>query len=940
MTEANTLAAKPDKRFLPAAIGALVGGLFFVAVYGVHVLDPTYTDWLLRGVNDLRAHYLGWCFFRNAAWDFPLGVADTLIYPYKTSIVFTDSIPIVSIFFKLLSPILPEQFQFFGLWELFCFMLQGALGTLLCLRFTRSIAPAVLGGTLFCLSSVLLERTFNHTALTAHWLILLSFLLLLDYEQLSAKPAKEFLYWLILGGLCAGIHQYFIPMCGIFCFGFTVRKIFAGRFITCFTPCAAFIAGALFVNYLAGAFILRGDILGLATASGLGNFSFNLNGFWNPNGYSVIFSALPLYHADQHEGLAYLGLGVMLLCVFSAFFLAYGVFIRKKNTGVPVEKARRGAIVPIVWAMLALICLVLAVSPEVTFNDKLLFSLPTPDIVEKVWSIYRASGRFVWPVIYIIILLALSILLRAAGKKTAIGILAACIALQLYDFSAVIHTRNFTYGQKLISGMTPIEKKLAIMKQNEALRHMVTKRLPYGPMKFMLENAAYKNRWTVNDFFLGRGFGSQDMWEPGLEDLKDDTVLIFSTADIPEILEAGHAYAYYGLGNEFLAATRNPVSDALHPMSLSELSSYVPTYFYPFNNNNLHNGKDIEGVRYLYRDGNSWGPHVSLKAGAYKITITGSNLQSAEYDCVSDAGDVKHFLHDGYSSPTEITYKILLSEPVEDLETRIFNRTEGTMIITSLTVTSIGPDQIEYVYPYNFGQNAGNMSNGEDSGGVRRLYENGSMWGPYLSLKPGAYMVTITGANLQAADFDCTDNFGSTPFVLLDVGISPSQITYKVILSEPATSLETRVFNRSSETMTIESLIMRSIPMEQIEYSFPYSFSKNAKNMHNGKDIDGVRHLYPEGSMWGPYIALDAGTYEVVIEGSNLQSVSFDCTHQSGEIPCELLDTRVSPTKITYRVVLPSPVKALETRVFNTGQETATISSLVMRLVPDAKAAR
>ncbi len=94
----------------------------FCSIYGVKVLNPTYTDWLLVSGGDLTQHYLGWTAYRTCSWQFPLGMTNTLAYPNKTSVIFTDSIPLFAVLFKLFSPVLPEKFQYFGLWGIVCFI--------------------------------------------------------------------------------------------------------------------------------------------------------------------------------------------------------------------------------------------------------------------------------------------------------------------------------------------------------------------------------------------------------------------------------------------------------------------------------------------------------------------------------------------------------------------------------------------------------------------------------------------------------------------------------------------------------------------------------------------------------------------------------------------------------------------------------------------------
>ena len=105
-------------------LAAAAGALAFMLIYGVNVLNPVWDDWLL-GRGDLTQHYLGWCFFRRGSWTFPIGLTDNLAYPSYTSVIFTDSIPLFAVFFKVLSPVLPETFQYFGWWGIMSFALQG-----------------------------------------------------------------------------------------------------------------------------------------------------------------------------------------------------------------------------------------------------------------------------------------------------------------------------------------------------------------------------------------------------------------------------------------------------------------------------------------------------------------------------------------------------------------------------------------------------------------------------------------------------------------------------------------------------------------------------------------------------------------------------------------------------------------------------------------------
>lgn len=113
----------------------LIAIIIFCALYGIHILNPTYVDWLLKG-GDLTQHYLGWKAYRNSEWTFPIGYMNMLTYPNAVSVIFTDSIPIFAVIFKVFSSILPDNFQYFGMWGLICFILQGLMASRIIRNFT------------------------------------------------------------------------------------------------------------------------------------------------------------------------------------------------------------------------------------------------------------------------------------------------------------------------------------------------------------------------------------------------------------------------------------------------------------------------------------------------------------------------------------------------------------------------------------------------------------------------------------------------------------------------------------------------------------------------------------------------------------------------------------------------------------------------------------
>jgi hypothetical protein len=156
--------------FLKFALPIAVGIAAFFIIAGPNFLNPFNIAWITEG--DPLQHYLGWAFFRNSPWDWPLGLNPKYGMDFSSSIVFTDSIPLLAIPFKAISFILPEPFQYFGLWVLLCFVLQAWFAFKLVGLVSSDQLVRVLATILFVFSPPLIFRMLLHESLMGQFLIL------------------------------------------------------------------------------------------------------------------------------------------------------------------------------------------------------------------------------------------------------------------------------------------------------------------------------------------------------------------------------------------------------------------------------------------------------------------------------------------------------------------------------------------------------------------------------------------------------------------------------------------------------------------------------------------------------------------------------------------------------------------------------------------------
>jgi hypothetical protein len=395
-------------RWLALAAGAAA----FLAFTRGAVLDPRRTDWLLQNLDSASA-YLGWRFFREAPLaQFPFGANPRYGLEVASSVVYTDSIPLLAFAFKPLAPLLPAGFQYFGLWLLACFLLQALFAWRLLERFTQDRALLLLGTGFFLLAPALLFRLGGHFALFGQWVLLAALAL---YFAARFAPWR----WAALLAVTALIHFYLLAMVGVLWAADLVRRRWQGGASTpqALVHAAAALGGTLLVMLCAGYFTVGHSAGGLP---GFGIYRMNLLAPVDPNQvWSALLPDQPGGPGD-YEGFNYFGLGVLLLLP-----LAAGLFARK-----PV--ALDGWLVAA-----ALVLTALALSNKVAFGASELFAYELPELIRPLAELPRASGRLFWPVYYLLVLAALALVWRLP-RRAALGVTAAALAIQLADLSRAL----------------------------------------------------------------------------------------------------------------------------------------------------------------------------------------------------------------------------------------------------------------------------------------------------------------------------------------------------------------------------------------------------------------------------------------------------------------------------------------------------------------------
>jgi hypothetical protein len=404
----------------------------FFAIAGPRFLDPTNIAWLVGG--DPLQHYLGWAFYRNSPWSWPIGLNPAYGMDFSNSIVFTDSIPLLAIPFKAIALFLPEPFQYLGIWVLLCFVLQAYFAFRLIGLITNRASIQCLGCILFLFSPPLIFRLSLHESLMGHFIILAALYLnlrpRLDGVGFKARNAQLF-GWIFLLSIAILTHFYFAVMVLVLWLADLCTRVRIAKKISFKDAAIEILTIVIFIGFIAwqaGYFAIEGAS---GATRGFGDFRTNLLALFNSRGWSYWLKPIPLrdsVEAATGEGFQFLGAGSLLL-VFTALYAV----IRRRIQFV--------ATIQMTWKNYPYLVSALVILSFISFSNYVGLGpwnlrIPFPDFLISVLSFVRASSRLFWPMYYAVILVAIYIVIKTYSSKATLFIFLISAIVQILDTSA------------------------------------------------------------------------------------------------------------------------------------------------------------------------------------------------------------------------------------------------------------------------------------------------------------------------------------------------------------------------------------------------------------------------------------------------------------------------------------------------------------------------
>ncbi len=414
----ETVQSDKSNRFEIVAL-FIIATAAFVYFTGGAILNPTNVKWLYWG--DPATSYLGWQFFRDTAlFQFPLGATPNYGVGFATSIMYTDSLPIIAIPLKFVSPLLPDQFQYFGAWIYTSFFLQGYFAWKLLKRSIESPLIRVIASALFLIAPIFLYRLVHegsgHVGLFGQFLVLWA--INLHFAQGAIRKS-----WFLLIALSILTFVGLFPIVFFIFFLSQAFKFFwkaRDARLTILLHFFGAVAFSLFLLWVSGGFsvsdtrsgglgVYRSSLTSLIDSVPFGNFH-----------WSGVMPNISDFAGSQ-EGFAFLGLAGLLLLPFS--FITF-------TRSIGFDEHRSVLVISLILAVVAL-------SNKVSIANHELFSYSIPSVLSPIFDTLRSSGRFTWPLVYVLLLEGLRglyIPLKSRIPKNGlIALFAALLLLQLID---------------------------------------------------------------------------------------------------------------------------------------------------------------------------------------------------------------------------------------------------------------------------------------------------------------------------------------------------------------------------------------------------------------------------------------------------------------------------------------------------------------------------
>ncbi|HOO28047.1 MAG TPA: hypothetical protein PLU43_06245, partial [Lachnospiraceae bacterium] len=201
----------------------------------------------------------------------------------------------------------------------------------------------------------------------------------------------------------------------------------------------------------------------------------------------------------------YLGLGCILLLAAALLLVLSQLFTalwHSKKIPVMLRSHRN----LLLYGAAFLIIVFFAASNELSFGSALLLKVPLPQKLLDLWGTFRASGRMIWPAVYMLMLFSIVICIRKLPKRLSVILLFCCLFLQILDLKDMLYEKHQEFTSRQTYESCLQNEFWTDILTERSLQHIVfydKENLTQEQLYSFAEYAA-RNQFTINDFYFSR----------------------------------------------------------------------------------------------------------------------------------------------------------------------------------------------------------------------------------------------------------------------------------------------------------------------------------------------------------------------------------------------------------------------------------------------------
>lgn len=400
-------------------LAILIAAVFIYRYFPEGFIAGTSSYWMTE-TDDVTQYIAGFNAYFHSPLRLPLLAFDGFNYPAGTRATFVDIIPIFSLLLKLILPSDTAPFNPFGVWVALTFVLQAISGWWVLRELNIRSWPTLVCAIVLLVCFPALLGRLGHISLMSHWILLMSIALYLRSIRLNHLAT---LGWtlLLVTSFYVNIYLFVMALVIYFCAAVTSFKELTVK--STFKLLIPFFSLAVSAWIL----LLPMPMGQVSTEWGFGYYSMNILAPITGGSYVTIPDAtMP----GQYEGFNYLGMGVIIS-------LFYAIYHLHRDGWGSLKRHRYLAIALTLFACYAL-------SNSIYFGTRQIAVINYPDFMSSLTSQFRASGRFFWPVGYILIFFSLLTLYKKVPGKTLPIVMLVLLCVQVGDLK--MQRGNFKAG--------------------------------------------------------------------------------------------------------------------------------------------------------------------------------------------------------------------------------------------------------------------------------------------------------------------------------------------------------------------------------------------------------------------------------------------------------------------------------------------------------------